>query len=419
MIFNFFKRKKIHNLEQKDFHLLDPMAVDIVSDLQEAGHDAYLVGGCVRDILLGLKPKDFDIATSAKPEDVKRRVRRSQIIGRRFRIVLARRNSRTSHSDSSHQLFPSFDHSPIHEYQITTYRREPIMEDGRLNENVYGDIRQDAFRRDFTLNALYLDPNKRKILDFTGGYEDIKARRLKVIGNPAARFQEDPIRIFRAIRFLYRTKSQWDPKTFSDLEKMLPELKKAKKERLREEILKAWREGASSNVFSFLLEKGIWGYLAPLYAGKWARDPNYHKNSLDLAKAVEHHPWYQSKVATPFIFFMSYDYWMRHSVHDRNRFEELFQILNVSKYERHDIMRIASVLRKMRQERFENAPKLLNKVNPFLYHMNSQCFYILSILSHARVDGFEGAWKKVSEQWKTYLDKSRKILLYRDKNHKT
>jgi tRNA nucleotidyltransferase/poly(A) polymerase len=420
MIFSLFRRKKTFNLPEKDRKLLDYQAIEIVRDLQRAGHQAYLVGGCVRDVLLGLKPKDFDIATSARPEEVKRRIKRSQIIGRRFRIVLARRNPRHSHHDPHpHQLFQSFDTNTVTEYQITTFRSDPVMEEGRLNENVYGNIKQDAFRRDFTFNALYLDPVSNTIWDYTGGFYDIQDRRLRVIGDPAARFQEDPIRIFRAIRMLYRTKSAWDKRTYRDLEKNLPELKRAKKERLREEILKSWREGACVSVLSFLLEKGIWSYLAPLYAHKWARDPQYHKLVFDLARGVDSHPWPQGRVATPFIFIMSYDYWMKHSVNDRSRFEELFQVLNVSKKERLELVRIASILRKLRQGNFENAKRFLSKVSPFLYHIHSQCFYLLHLLSDANVAGFEGSWKKVAEEWKTYQDKSRRILLHREKSHKT
>jgi poly(A) polymerase len=419
MIFSFFKRKKTYKLSDKDYRWLDPKAVEIIRDLKRGGHQAYLVGGCVRDLLLGLKPKDFDIATSASPENVKRNVRRSQIIGKRFRIALARR-PRQMYSESIHSLFPALDDNFPHEYQITTFRREPeIDESGRCNENVYGDMRQDAFRRDFTLNALYLDPLKKEIIDYTGGYEDILSKKLKVIGNPTQRFKEDPIRIFRAIRFLYRGKMDWDKKTYRSLEENLSELKNAKKERLREEIFKCWREGATSNVFSFFLEKGIWSYLAPLYASKWARDPIYHKQVFDFARAVENHPWPQSRVSTPYIFLMTYDYWMRHNPPDRHRFEELLQLLHVSKKERIDLIRIASVLRKLKHNNFDSAKKILTRISPFLYHIHSQCFYLIQILSHARVEGYEEAWKICGEEWKTYLDKSRKILIHRAKSHKT
>ena len=172
--------------------LVEPAAVEVVQELRNHDFEAYLVGGCVRDLLLGLTPKDFDVATNATPEEVRKVFRRSRTVGRRFRIV---------HVRVGRQLF-----------EVSTYRKNvdeddfpedvSTSEDGViLRDNSYGTQEDDTFRRDFTVNAMYYDPLDGSVLDRAGGRADLEARRLRLIGEPALRLREDPVRILRAIRF--------------------------------------------------------------------------------------------------------------------------------------------------------------------------------------------------------------------------
>ena len=178
-------------------------ALEVVEGLQEAGYDGYLVGGCVRDLLLGMTPKDFDVTTNATPEQVRGIFRRARIIGRRFRLVHVRYGREV--------------------IEVATYRSKPEAtvrsgwlpwknknkapaarktDDGRLlDDNVYGSLEDDALRRDFTVNALYYDPAKEEVVDYLGGVRDINARHLRLIGKPAERFAEDPVRMLRVLRF--------------------------------------------------------------------------------------------------------------------------------------------------------------------------------------------------------------------------
>jgi len=170
---------------------VDANAVDVVAKLKGAGFQAWLVGGCVRDLLLGARPKDFDVATNATPEQVRGLFRRSRLVGRRFKITHVR-----------------YGRDII---EVSTFRRAPSG-DLRINgnakanglilrDNAYGTLREDAFRRDFTVNALYYDPHEERILDYVGGLKDIKRQRLRFIGDARQRLREDPVRLLRAIRF--------------------------------------------------------------------------------------------------------------------------------------------------------------------------------------------------------------------------
>src|SRR6187401_3518712 len=161
-------------------------ALDVTRRLHEAGFKAFVVGGAVRDLLLGITPKDFDIATDARPEEVKPLFRRAFVIGRRFRLVHV--------------------HAGAETIEVSTFRAAQTGDDatdehGRLlSDNVYGSQAEDAVRRDFTINALYFDPATESIWDYVGGVTDISYRRLRLIGPPVTRLREDPVRMLRAVR---------------------------------------------------------------------------------------------------------------------------------------------------------------------------------------------------------------------------
>ncbi len=189
----------------------------IIKKLQKKGYTTYLVGGCVRDLLVGLAPKDYDIGTTATPEEVVNIFPRSQIIGRRFPIVhvyLGRNNY----------------------VEITTFRGKEELDFKKKNN--YGTPEEDAFRRDLTINALFYDINTQEIIDYVGGLEDLKKGIIRVIGEPSLRFKQDPVRMLRAIRHSVRLGFEIEPNTWKAILQSSYLIKKIPKERLRDEILK-------------------------------------------------------------------------------------------------------------------------------------------------------------------------------------
>lgn len=207
---------------------IDSYAIRIVRSLQEAGYESYLVGGCVRDLLVGIHPKDFDIATNASPNQVRKKVPNAYVIGRRFKLVLVKRGDT--------------------QFEVATFRRTLSPEE--LNslgdetvegDNYFGTVEEDAKRRDFTANAVFYDPLQDKLLDFVGGIEDINNRVLRMIGDPKERFIEDPIRILRAIRLSHKIHFSIETSMRAAIAECSSELKKSVLPRRREEWLKLMR----------------------------------------------------------------------------------------------------------------------------------------------------------------------------------
>jgi poly(A) polymerase len=203
---------------------IDPVALDIVSRLQKNNYETYLVGGCVRDLLVGIVPKDFDIVTMARPEQVQKVIRPSFIIGRRFRLVLVRRYQQQYE---------------IATFRAATYQTEENPDD--FDENIYGQPEEDALRRDFTINGLFYDPVKDKTIDYTHGMDDIERRMIRMIGDPVERIEQDPIRILRALRLAHRTGFQIEPSLRQAMHQKADLLQGAILPRVREEILKILR----------------------------------------------------------------------------------------------------------------------------------------------------------------------------------
>jgi poly(A) polymerase len=234
---------------------IDPDAAKVVRRLDRAGFEAYLVGGCVRDLLLGGKPKDFDVATSARPEDVRGLFRNCRIIGRRFRLA--------------HILFGS------KVVEVATFRRNPAMEapeeegtdvvDDILirSDNVFGEAHEDALRRDFTMNALFYDLDRRQVLDWCGGLADVKRRAIHTIGDPTVRFREDPIRILRAVKFAARLDLGIAPDVYDAMVGTRKDLGKAARPRLFEELLRLLRGGAAHRSMWLLWETGAMSVVLP------------------------------------------------------------------------------------------------------------------------------------------------------------
>jgi poly(A) polymerase len=213
------------------------------------GHKAYVVGGAVRDLMLGQEPKDFDVSTDAFPEDVHKYIRRSRLIGRRFKLV--------------HALF----HDEV--VEVSTFRAaapgEVDEETGRvLRDNVYGTREQDAARRDFTINALYYDPATETVLDFHHGVRDLKKRRVRIIGDPRVRFREDPVRMLRAVRFAAKLDFQLDPKTRAPIREMAGLMGNVPPARLFDEMLKLLLSGHAAECVKRLRADGLHHGLLPL-----------------------------------------------------------------------------------------------------------------------------------------------------------
>jgi poly(A) polymerase len=235
--------------------LIDADAAKVVRRLERAGFQAYLVGGCVRDLLLGGKPKDFDIATSARPEDVRALFRNCRVIGRRFRLA--------------HVLFGG---GKV--IEVATFRRNPQMEtpdeesevlDDLLirSDNVFGEAHEDALRRDFTINALFYDIDRRSVLDWCGGMADVDKRTIHTIGDPLVRFREDPIRILRAIKFAARLDLGIAPDVYDAMVACREDLEKAARPRVFEEILRLLRGGAAHRSMWLMWEVGAMSILLP------------------------------------------------------------------------------------------------------------------------------------------------------------
>jgi poly(A) polymerase len=230
---------------------IDPDADRVVRKLTRAGHKAYLVGGCVRDLLVAKTPKDFDVATSATPNEIKAAFRNCRIIGRRFRLA--------------HVFFGA------KIIETSTFRANPRDEDDHdlliRRDNVFGTETEDARRRDFTINGLFYDVEREEVIDHVGGLADLDARLIRTIGDPDIRFQEDPVRILRAIKFAARLDFGFEPATWRALLRWRGEISKCAPPRLLEEIHRLMRGGAARRSFELLVETGVLAVLSPYLAG--------------------------------------------------------------------------------------------------------------------------------------------------------
>jgi poly(A) polymerase len=229
---------------------IDSHAIRIVRNLQEAGFEAYLVGGCVRDLLAGIHPKDYDIATNAAPNQIRKRVPNAYVIGRRFKLVLVKRGDQ--------------------QFEVATFRRtvsqqelDSLGDEAIEGDNYFGTSEEDARRRDFTANAIFYDPMKQQLIDFCGGIDDINNRVLRMIGNPKERLIEDPIRILRAIRLSHKLHFSIESTMRAAIAEYSSELKKSVLPRRREEWLKFLRLKEPHRAFMELFDLHILEQIIP------------------------------------------------------------------------------------------------------------------------------------------------------------
>lgn len=230
-------------------HGIDPSLIDldalyVLERLRQAGFTAYLVGGSVRDLLIKKQPKDFDISTSARPEQIKAIFQRQCIlIGRRFRLAHIR-----------------FGHKII---EVSTFRTGENDGDLILHDNEWGSPEQDVLRRDFTINGLFYDASNHSIIDYVGGWEDIQKHTLRIIGDPKIRFKQDPVRLLRLLKFRARYNFQVDPVTEAAIHTCREEIVKSSAARVLEEILRMLESGASAPFFRLLAEYNFLSILFP------------------------------------------------------------------------------------------------------------------------------------------------------------
>lgn len=238
-----------HNISRD---LISDNALKVLYRLKNAGYKAYLVGGGVRDILLGREPKDFDIVTDAKPEQIRELFRNCRLIGRRFRLAHVRFGDEI--------IEVSTFRAPHH----VSDEGEGHVEDGRIiRDNVYGDIDDDVWRRDFTINALFYNIADFSIVDYVGGVKDLEAGQLRLIGDPAQRYVEDPVRMLRAVRFATKLGLRLHPDAENAIGQFAELLKDIPAARLFEEMLKLFMGGCALQTFESLRHYNLFKYLFP------------------------------------------------------------------------------------------------------------------------------------------------------------
>src|SRR5690554_4808248 len=242
-----------------DRRLVSRHAIKVCEVLQQAGFEAYIVGGAVRDLLVGLEPKDFDVATNATPEQVRALFRRARIIGRRFKLV---------HVVFGREII-----------ETSTFRAdakdsEIVDAHGRiLQDNDYGELKDDALRRDFTLNALYYDPTTETVIDYHNGVQDLKNRVVRIIGDASTRYREDPVRMLRAIRFAAKLDATIDPATHAPIAQLAGLIENVPESRLFDESIKLLGCGNALSCLKLIHQEGLHKHLFPTL-DQLLTDPN-------------------------------------------------------------------------------------------------------------------------------------------------
>ena len=260
-----------HNISRSQ---ISDNALKVLYKLQKEGYDAYLVGGCVRDLLLGREPKDFDVVTNAEPEDIKKVFRNCRLIGRRFRLA---------HVHFGREVI-----------EVATFRgageaqndEQVLNKEGRLlRDNVYGTIEEDVWRRDFTVNALYYNIKDFSVVDYVGGMADHKAATLRLIGDPETRFREDPVRMLRAVRFAVKLGFNLHPDCAAAMHQVAELLSRIPSARLYDETLKLFMFGYALQTFEMLRHYGLFQILFPSTENSLSLEENGFPRLL-LAKAL-------------------------------------------------------------------------------------------------------------------------------------
>ncbi|QGG74609.1 polynucleotide adenylyltransferase PcnB [Pseudomonas syringae] len=283
-----------HSLQRSQF---SRYAVNIVERLQNAGYQAYLVGGCVRDMMLNITPKDFDVATSATPEQVRAEFRNARIIGRRFKLVHIHFGREVIEVATFRANHPQDD-------EEEDSNQSSRNESGRiLRDNVYGTLEEDAQRRDFTINALYYDPVSERVLDYANGVHDIRNRLIRLIGDPEQRYKEDPVRMLRAVRFAAKLDFGIEKHSAQPIRALAPMLRDIPSARLFEEVLKLFLSGHAAPSFEMLVDLELFEPLFPASSKALEYNPTYTHTLISNALINTDLRIKQNKPVTPAFLF--------------------------------------------------------------------------------------------------------------------
>ena len=246
---------------------LKESAIQIVRTLQGKGYQAVFAGGCVRDFLMGLEPKDIDIATNATPEQVEALFEKTIPVGKAFGVIVVVIDDE--------------------QFDVATYRQDSPTSDGRRPDSVtFSSMREDALRRDLTINAMFLNPLSNQVYDFVGGRSDLEARIIRFVGNPDKRIQEDKLRMLRCLRFAVRFNFIIERATFAAVVKHAPEIKQISVERIAEEFLKILHCKDRKRAMALLIESGIMVHIFPeIMAMKGIEQPpEFHPEGAKVRK---------------------------------------------------------------------------------------------------------------------------------------
>jgi len=250
--------------------LISENALKVLYRLKDAGHASLLVGGCVRDLMLGREPKDFDVVTDARPEQIRKLFHNARVIGRRFRLVHVRfgreiievATFRAIPHDASEETIPQEGEEGEEIEDIEEIEDDTPAE--VTDHNIFGSQEEDAVRRDFTVNALYYDIRDFSVMDYVGGAEDLKRGVLRVIGNPESRYREDPVRMLRAVRFAAKLGFKFEDKTAAPIRDLASLLTTVPPARMFEEVLKLFHGGYALETYELLRHYGLFQHLFPL-----------------------------------------------------------------------------------------------------------------------------------------------------------
>ncbi len=298
---------------------ISPNALKVLYRLREAGYDAFLVGGAVRDLLLGITPKDFDVATNALPEEVRRLFRNCRLIGRRFRlahvhfgseiieVATFRAAAAPEREDAPDEEGEGGEEGDAEDASTTVEDSEHRAFDQRgriLRDNLYGTIDEDVWRRDFTANALYYNIDDFSIWDFVDGVADVRARRMRLIGDPETRYREDPVRMLRAVRFASKLDFSIEPATEEPIRRLASLLDGVPAARLFDECLKLFLGGFGQKSFLLLERYGLFEHLFPMSAAAFALPPYaYARDMLEAGLANTDARVQADKPVTPTFLF--------------------------------------------------------------------------------------------------------------------
>jgi len=290
---------------------ISPNALKVLYRLKEAGYEAFLVGGAVRDLLLGITPKDFDVATNALPEDVRRLFRNCRLIGRRFRLahvhfgseiieVATFRAAAAPEREDAEDVEADADAGSVEASEHRAFDTTGRI----LRDNIYGTIEEDVWRRDFAANGLYYNIEDFSIWDFVGGAADIHARRLKLIGDPETRYREDPVRMLRAVRFAAKLDFSIESATEQQIRDLAHLLDGVPPARLFDEVLKLFLSGFGAKSFGLLQKYGLFEHLFPMSAAAFGLLPYaYAREMLEIGLANTDARILEDKPVTPTFLF--------------------------------------------------------------------------------------------------------------------